>query len=531
MTNVTETAALGGPSRPSGRHGGRRTALILVAILAVIAVVLTGGALAYAKQFEGRALPGTTVLGQDVAGKTPEEIAALVTEHGESVKVSVTAGDQQLEVPLSDLGVTVDAAATAQAAVSPDDSVTKVISSAWSGERSVDPVVSVDEAKASEFAKGLVPEDMTDPVNAEVTFDEENQTWNAVPGRSGQGVDPQTLVDAVTANASSLKDFSIEQPIEEITPEITTEEAEQVVGTIGSLLEQPMAITGADEKTHEVSVERRNGWISVVPDESGSALTIAVDEESVREWVAARAEKDAVEPKNGIEQVDEDGKVVKVIAEKTDGLQITNSDAVADQLITALKGTTPLEAAFETKEIKSEVEKVDAPKSEEKTDEEKADEEKAKDEKAEDEKSTDDKAKDKEEEAPAKPTGEKWIDVDLTNKTVTAYVGDTPVWGPRMMVDGKPGNETAMGSFEIYLRYDKQDMTNEGYYPKGHEKYYLTKDVPWVQYFHNGYAFHGAPWRSSFGYSGSHGCINLPVSDAKWLYDWAGIGTRTEVHR
>ena len=527
MTNVTDTAALGGPTRPTGRHGRRRTALILVAILAVIAVVLTGGALAYAKQFEGRALPGTTVLGQDVAGKTPEEIAALVTEHGESVKVSVTAGDQQLEVPLADLGVTVDAAATAQAAVSPDESVTKVISSTWSGERSVDPVVSVDEAKASEFAKGLVPEDMTEPVDAEVTFDEEEQTWNAVPGRNGQGVDPQTLVDAVTANASSLEDFSIEQPIEEIAPQITTEEAEKVVGTIGSLLEQPMAITGADEKTHEVSVERRNDWISVVADETGSALTISVDEESVREWVAARAEKDAVEPKNGIEQVDEDGKVVKVIAEKTDGLQITNSDAVADQLIGALKGTTPLEAAFETKEVKSEVEKVDAPK----TEDEKTEDEKTKDEESEDDTAKDDAAKDDEEKAPAKPTGEKWIDVDLTNKTVTAYVGDTPVWGPRTMVDGKPGNETATGSFEIYLRYDKQDMTNAGYYPEGHEKYYLTPDVPWVQYFHNGYAFHGAPWRSSCGYSGSHGCINMPVSDAKWLYDWAGIGTRTEVHR
>ena len=69
MTNVTDTA-------PGGRSR-RRVALILVAIVAVLAVILTGGALAYAKQFEGRALPGTMVLGQDVSGKSPEEIAAL----------------------------------------------------------------------------------------------------------------------------------------------------------------------------------------------------------------------------------------------------------------------------------------------------------------------------------------------------------------------------------------------------------------------------------------------------------------------
>lgn len=513
MTNVTETAALGGPSRPTGRQGRRRVTLILVAIIATIAVVLTGGALAYAKQFDGRALPGTTVLGQDVAGKTPEEIAALVGERGESVSVAVTAGDQQLDVPLADLGVTVDAAATAKAAVSRDDSFTNVISSTWSGEHAVDPVVSVDEAKVAEFANSLVPADMTTPVDAQVSFDEDEQTWNAVPGRSGQGLDPQTLVDAVTQNAPALKDFAVEQPIEEIAPAITTEEAEEVVGTIATLLEQPMAIAGADGESHEVSAERRNGWISVVPDEAGQALTIAVDEESVREWVVARADKDAVKPENGIEQIDEAGEVVKVVSEKKDGLEITNTDAVVEQLITALKGTTPLEAAFETQKVESEVEQVDAPKPEE----EEA-EEKEKD-------GTDDEPA-----APANPTGEKWIDVDLSNKTVTAYVGDTPVWGPRSMVDGKEGNETVTGTFEIYLRYDRQDMTNAAYYPEGHEKYYLTPDVPWVQYFHRGFGFHGAPWRSSFGYSGSHGCINMPVSDAKWLYDWASIGTKTVVH-
>src|SRR5699024_7759413 len=100
MTHVTDTAAPGGPSRPPGRQGRRRVALLLGAIIAAIAVVLTGGALTYAKQFEGRALPGTTVLGQDVAGQTPEEIAALVAERGESVTVTVTAGDEELEKSL-----------------------------------------------------------------------------------------------------------------------------------------------------------------------------------------------------------------------------------------------------------------------------------------------------------------------------------------------------------------------------------------------------------------------------------------------
>ena len=392
MTNVTDTAALGGPSRPTGRHGRRRVALLLVAILAVIAVVLTGGALAYAKQFEGRALPGTTVLGQDVAGQTPEEIAALVAERGEEVSVTVTAGDQELEKSLPELGVSVDAAATAQAAVDRDDSLAGVLSSTWSGEHVVDPVVTVDEAATATFAEGLVPEDRTTPVDASVVFDEEDQTWTVEPGRNGQGVDPEPLVAAVTENAPALEDFAVEQPIEEISPAITTEEAEEVVGSITTLLEQPMSITGADGETHEVSAERRSGWLSVAPAEDGQSLGIVVDEESVREWVSARAEQDAVEAEDGIEQVDEDGEVVKVVAEKKDGLKITNTDTIADQLITALTGLTPLEASFESKTVEAEVEQVDAPEPE------KDEKEKAKDE----EKSDDEKSS-----TPAEPTGEK----------------------------------------------------------------------------------------------------------------------------
>jgi lipoprotein-anchoring transpeptidase ErfK/SrfK len=40
------------------------------------------------------------------------------------------------------------------------------------------------------------------------------------------------------------------------------------------------------------------------------------------------------------------------------------------------------------------------------------------------------------------------------------------------------------------------------------------------------FGFHGAYWHDNFGIAASHGCINLAPADAKWLYDWAGIGER-----
>lgn len=515
MTHGTEAASLGGPAQPAAPRGRKRLALILLTILAVIAALLAGGGYAFASQYDGRALPGTTVLGNDVSGQTPEEIAAFVQKRAEAVKVSVSADDEEHEATLEEVGATVDAEATAQAALDRDDSFTGKVQSLWAGEHAVAPVVTVDEAKAADYATGLVPAEETKPVDAKVTFDENEAAWKVTPGQDGKGVDPSAFVAAVTEKAASLADFAVEQPITTVHPSITTEDAEKVVGEIAALLEQPMSIAGPDGTSYDVSAEQRNAWISVAPDEKGSALNMSIDEDAIREWVSSRAANSSIEPKDGIEQVDEDGKVLKVIAEKTDGREITNTDAVAAELVQAMKGSSPLEAAFESKTIEAKVTKAEAPK-DEKKDDEKSDDDKKSDEKKDDEK--------------AKPTGEKWIDVDLTAKTVTAYVGDTPVWGPRSMVDGKEEYETVTGSFRIYLRYEVQDMTNANRYPEGHEKYYYTPDVPWVQYFHGGYAFHGAPWRSSFGYSGSHGCINLPVADAKWLWDWASIGTRVEVH-
>ncbi|MCL6422094.1 L,D-transpeptidase/peptidoglycan binding protein [Brachybacterium sp. JHP9] len=502
------------PAGPSGRAdtsspARRRALLILIAALAVVAVVLTGGAFAYAKSFEGKALPGTTVLGQDVSGMTPEQVAALVQERADATEVTVDADGTAHTATLADLGVSVDAAATAEAAASHDGSVTEVLSSTWSGSREVAPVVSVDENAVHEFAKGLVPADRTAPVDAQLTYDKDAGAWTVTPGQDGQGVDASSLVDAVRAQAPALESFTVSQPITATAPAITTESAEETRTQIQGILDQPMSIAGPKGTTYEVSPENRSSWISVAPDESGTALAISVDEQAVRDWVAGRAGKSTVEAKDGIEQVDANGTVVKVVTEKKDGVEVTNTDAVADQLIASLSGATPLEAAFETKAVPAKVTQAKAPAAE----------------------TPADPAAPAASAAPAAPTGEKWIDVDLTAKTVTAYVGDTPVWGPRAMVDGKAGNETVTGTYKIYLRYEKQDMTNEGYFPKDHPKYYYIKDVPWVQYFYNGYGFHGAPWRSSFGYSGSHGCINLPVSDAKWLYDWASKGTRVESHR
>ena len=114
----------------------------------------------------------------------------------------------------------------------------------------------------------------------------------------------------------------------------------------------------------------------------------------------------------------------------------------------------------------------------------------------------------------------RWVDVNLTTQSATAYEGDVPVRYFTVST-GLWNTPTVTGQFNIYLRYDSQTMSGPGYYLPG---------VKWVQYFYQGYALHGTYWHNNFGQPMSHGCVNFTEADAEWLYGWAGYGTLVNVH-
>ncbi|MBV7337084.1 LysM peptidoglycan-binding domain-containing protein [Chloroflexi bacterium TSY] len=116
---------------------------------------------------------------------------------------------------------------------------------------------------------------------------------------------------------------------------------------------------------------------------------------------------------------------------------------------------------------------------------------------------------------------EKWIDVNLSQQRVVAYNGTRPVKS-FIISSGLPDTPTVTGTFRIWAKTPLQDMFS-GNRASGYA-YYLN-DVPWVQYFHQDYAFHGTYWHNNFGQPMSRGCINMRSTDAKWLYEWATPST------
>ncbi len=120
----------------------------------------------------------------------------------------------------------------------------------------------------------------------------------------------------------------------------------------------------------------------------------------------------------------------------------------------------------------------------------------------------------------APPDGRRWIEVDLTNQTLTAWQGDVAILYTSIS-SGLPGTPTVTGRFQVGVKYQSQRMTGPGYDLPG---------VPWVMYFYGSYALHGAYWHNNFGTPMSHGCVNIRVDESEMLYNWAPIGTEVYVH-
>jgi lipoprotein-anchoring transpeptidase ErfK/SrfK len=122
--------------------------------------------------------------------------------------------------------------------------------------------------------------------------------------------------------------------------------------------------------------------------------------------------------------------------------------------------------------------------------------------------------------SPSASSSGKWIDVNLSTQTLTAYEGQTAVLRARVST-GTRWTPTVVGTYRIYVKYVSTTMSGPGYsYP----------NVPHAMFFYRGYSIHGTYWHNNFGTPMSHGCVNMTTADAKWLFNWAPVGTKVVTH-
>jgi len=123
--------------------------------------------------------------------------------------------------------------------------------------------------------------------------------------------------------------------------------------------------------------------------------------------------------------------------------------------------------------------------------------------------------------------GYKEVVVSISQEYMWAYEDDVLVMQSYVSTGTAetPEVTTPTGYFSVLTKFPSQTMegTISG-------QYYRVPDVPYVMYFDNlGDALHGTYWHNNFGHPMSHGCVNLPMDVAAWMYDWAPVGTPVTV--
>ncbi len=109
----------------------------------------------------------------------------------------------------------------------------------------------------------------------------------------------------------------------------------------------------------------------------------------------------------------------------------------------------------------------------------------------------------------------RWVAIDLYEQTLVAYEDDTPVYAT-LISSGLARTETNQGLFTVWARLERDGMSGATGAPNA----YALQSVPWVMYFDDSISLHGTYWHDLFGYRQSRGCVNLTISDAKWLFQW-----------
>ncbi len=127
--------------------------------------------------------------------------------------------------------------------------------------------------------------------------------------------------------------------------------------------------------------------------------------------------------------------------------------------------------------------------------------------------------------------GRRWIDVSILRQTLVAYSGTEAVFatlvstGKAGLSDERGAPATIKGTFTIHTKHVTSHMSSNA---RGNA--YDLRDVPYVQYFHEGFALHAAYWHDAFGAPRSHGCVNLSPEDARWLFEWTDPEVPPEWH-
>lgn len=447
---------------------GALSTLLLIVVLCIVATQYS---------FRRVTLAGIPVTNHQSTSELQKQLQTAVDAYQITV---VQPGGQKQSYKLADTGLAIDVPASvnrAQEVKKPEDVIRRL--RFWQPQ-AVPLVVKTDPVVLQNFLQNKATVTNTPATDAAIVID--NGTAVVTVEKNGEGYSLGPHGDSLVTTVSQLSNRQQVMTKQQLSPQITKQQAQLVADKINKLVKQPISFV-INGKQITPSPNDISGWLDINANPSKQTIDYSVNSGKVLSYMNAIAKPYVTPPVTEITFTDDQGNTSTLIPGRN-GVDITNKETTANEVAQkimagqAVNQELPVRfASFGSIQ--------------------------------------------------AQPH-DKWIVVDTSTKRMYAYEQTTLV-RTFLISAGAPLTPTVKGQFQIYSKYTVQDM--RGSNVDGSQ--YFQPHVHWINYFYADYAIHGNYWRptSYFGnINSSHGCVGITDSDAEWIYNWAPIGTTVIVH-
>jgi lipoprotein-anchoring transpeptidase ErfK/SrfK len=455
--------------------------IIVGTFVVLVFAGLIGGYLWVASSYSLVYLPGTFVNGLDMSGMTSREAAHELERLAEADHLDVYGRDESGENVLIGTVRSEDVNYSCLNTLELADEILKDQPTwlwpkyVWMGER-----LDHDVASAFSYDKSLLTEtilnfatlqitNMESPRNAKISeFSTETGEYEIVPETKGNWVVRGELRKALNAGdyfGGGSRVLNLED-----------------LGVYKS------ATVTADDAELQENLETVNLWASAMLTDNWVGTTVVVDGEQISKWIGF--------DENGTPVLNEElvAKFVKETAKENDnyGMKITFLTTSGED-----KEITKSRYGWKTDRDETTAELVELVLAGEK-------------------KSCDPVYSEEGYGTPKYGVGDSYVEIDLGHQHLYLYSeGELVLESDFVSGNVAAGNTTPAGLYGV--TYKTKDATLRGDTYESHVNYWMP--------FNGNIGMHDATWRSQFGgeiylTSGSHGCINLPLSKAKKIYEY-----------
>ncbi|MDR1042781.1 MAG: L,D-transpeptidase family protein [Clostridiales Family XIII bacterium] len=552
-------------SKSTAKSHTSRAFKIFIVVVACLAGALCAYLIYAYQHYDDHVPPGTYLAGKDVSGFTLDEARDTGQAIYDSIVMDLALQDDSgvTSVPAiskvltaDEVGIALDAEATARGAMDAASNewfITKVNPFA---KKEIGLAVLVDDTAVTDNIKDYFKDALFKSKLPKIKYDKDSKEFVVTPGVVGTTLDTDRFLTEVKAGALVGGKAAYDVHLNPLLPKISDEAANEAKDHAEKAVKAKVGFVKGSEVVYKAGRNSKASWITFTADKEGGKYDVGVDDEKVmkflkttasaklvdeplpelivREIDMESAQKEAKENEDkedkakeqeekdkadkakdlskedgsdrskddassGDKKTDSEGdkdaaaetkevkepapKPARVVREGENGLAIANRKALAAQIEKSMLAGKGIELSPEYETIPYETEEIG-------------------------------------------PDFGKWVETNLTQRRTWLWDGNKKL-KTYVVAIGKDVTPTITGTYQIYMKRDHHDMKG---YDKIKKKKYVQPDVRYISYFEGAYAYHAAYWHNAFGSQVSHGCINMKTPDAKYLYDWAPVGTTCIIH-